>query len=41
VNDVYIGEVQDVNFTAQTKVGFRGRGATDDYSAWSNIRVEF
>jgi endo-1,4-beta-xylanase len=41
VNDVYIGEVQDVNFTTQTKVGFRGRGATDDYSAWSNIRVEF
>lgn len=40
INDYFLGDASDSNFTTQTKVGFRGRGEVDDYSAWGNIQVD-
>jgi endo-1,4-beta-xylanase len=40
INDYHMGTATDSNLLAQTKVGFRGRGEVDDYSAWGNIQVD-
>jgi endo-1,4-beta-xylanase len=41
VNDIFIGSVPDTVYTTQTKVGFRGRGYDDVYTAWSNIQLNY
>jgi endo-1,4-beta-xylanase len=40
INDYFMGDATDTNFQTQTKVGFRGRGAIDDYSAWGNMQID-
>lgn len=41
VNDILIGSVSDVVYNTQTKVGFRGRGYDDVYTAWGNIQLDY